>query len=230
MNTGEDDILAGVSSLNELLDKLAAVESARFPEILWKRCALVRDFDEPLYAVLIEDLQCPAFSDFTKASDVEPVAPDASRFALRENARKKYLALWQREDPALADFSNRLLAYYRAQNDTLESFVHLLLANPGEAKQQFDTMYREADAAFNLSQCDGLLCLLRQRYPLLSGELQDTLNDREPYLQSRSIFVEDFYRTVCYLEREELSHRSLILETCLKIWKFSLQRENDVEV
>jgi hypothetical protein len=26
------------------------------------------------------------------------------------------------------------------------------------------------------------------------------------------------------------THRSLILETCLKIWKFSLQRDNDVEV
>ena len=26
------------------------------------------------------------------------------------------------------------------------------------------------------------------------------------------------------------AHRSLILETCSKIWKFSLQRENDVEV
>jgi hypothetical protein len=27
-----------------------------------------------------------------------------------------------------------------------------------------------------------------------------------------------------------VTHRSLILETCLKIWKFSLQRDNDVEV
>ena len=27
-----------------------------------------------------------------------------------------------------------------------------------------------------------------------------------------------------------IAHRSLILEACLKIWKFSLQRENDVEV
>jgi hypothetical protein len=40
------------------------------------------------------------------------------------------------------------------------------------------------------------------------------------------------------LERYNLSdtsedikaHRSLTLETCLKIWKFSLQRDNDVEV
>jgi hypothetical protein len=28
----------------------------------------------------------------------------------------------------------------------------------------------------------------------------------------------------------DTAHRSLILEACLKIWKFSLQRENDVEV
>ena len=27
-----------------------------------------------------------------------------------------------------------------------------------------------------------------------------------------------------------ITHRSLILETCLKIWKFSLQRDNDFEV
>ena len=31
-------------------------------------------------------------------------------------------------------------------------------------------------------------------------------------------------------EAKREAHRSLILETCLKIWKFSLQRDNDVEV
>ena len=30
--------------------------------------------------------------------------------------------------------------------------------------------------------------------------------------------------------KERRTYRSLILETCSEIWKFSLQRDNDVEV
>ena len=39
----------------------------------------------------------------------------------------------------------------------------------------------------------------------------------------------NFYTSIFH-NSKVVTHRSLILETCLKIWKFSLQRDNGVEV
>ncbi len=207
---------AGAKSLGDLL-RLAVERSDRpAPAQLWKRCALVSQFDAAVYAVLTADLgvsTVPGFAEFVALEGVEAVSPPAgagspasapTRYRLKSSARERHGTTWEKDDPDLVQTSARLVEYFTSQGRDEEAFVHRLFADPAAALVEFRRRYAEADQAFDLGRCESLLQLLRARYRLLAAPLQHALNDREQYLQSRALFAADFYGTVSFLERDDL--------------------------
>jgi hypothetical protein len=196
------DPFSAITSFEALAARVQAMRVERFSERVWNGCALAGKMDPSLYKFLAKgSAKIPAFEDFVAEPDLELVDEKHHVYRLRRAARDRYFALWQRNDPELQKLSKEILDFSGPKGD---DFTLLAVANPAEAKRQFDAVYAEADAAFDLSRCEALIDELRSRSLLLSDELRLRLEQREDYLETRTLFMEDYYRTVSYLHREQV--------------------------
>jgi hypothetical protein len=196
------DLLADVGSLDELMAKITAAEASRFPDTVWHAAALARTIDAGLYQQLVGSATSPSFAEFTANPDVARVGIDACR--LRDSARDRILRELTVDSPAVKNTSKQILSYAAEHEDPLEQFAQRIVIDPSAAEREFDTLYAAADAVFDLSRCDLILDVLRQRLLLLTASLRERLAAREQYLASRLLFIDDFYRTASYLEHGQL--------------------------
>lgn|GEM_PF-917879 len=176
---------------------------------LLRRAALLRWFDRELFErVLAADLpDAPDWEAFIASPDVERLRGEPVRYALRDDAARAGLEAWKQQPEEARAFSAKLAAYFEPI-DPLERFTHLVLADPARALEEFLRLYREADEAFDLAQCDTLIRIVRHRnglFPsLIPQALRDALDDREQYYRSRTLFADDYWRTMAFVERPSL--------------------------
>lgn len=196
-------------SFTDLLNLVLDAPPAPEESTLLRRAALVRWFDHALFEkVLAADLPgAPEWEAFAASAEVEPLRGHPPRYALRDAALRAGLEAWKQHPDELQAFSARLAAWF-APIDPVERFTHLVLADPEQARAEFLRLYREADQAFDLARCDMLIRAVRHRNGLFPGlipqSLRDTLNDREQYYRSRTLFADDYWRTMAFVERPSL--------------------------
>ncbi len=198
-------------SLRELLNSTGAVTRQAWQEVILRKCALLREVDEALFTtVLAEDVpegRRFTFTSLTELPEMVPVPGSSTAYYVRGESRSLLLSAWESDPDGLRDFSRRMWVYYE-DGAPLDQLSQMLFASPRDALGFAKALYDAADRAGDLSACDGLLRILRNRSELLSQfapELFRFLQDREQYLRSRVLFVDDWTRSRHYLERRKVT-------------------------
>lgn len=218
-------------SLRELLLTKGTSTRPPWQDSILRKCALLREFDEALFAAVFAEEVPPGerfdFAALTAMPEVVPVPGNPGAFYVRGDSRSALLAAWESDPDGLRDFSRRMWVYYK-DGSPLDQLAQMLFASPRDARAFAAKLYDAADRAGDLSACDAQLRILRNRSELLSQfapDLFEFLQDREQYLRSRVLFVEDWTRSRHYLERQRLtraadaflrSPRKWLLQICAK--------------
>ena len=167
-----------------------------------QRAAIPRWFDRQIYReALATGKSAPLFTKFVARSEVV-AASESGRFCITDTARDQLLETWGQEERKR--FAASLVTYFRARKDTVNAFVCLLFADPAAAKKEFLRRYRYYDRAFDYVALDDLLCVVRDRQKHIARTLVQSLNEREQYYQSRTIYADDWVKSEEFLERPTL--------------------------
>lgn len=201
----------------------ALMLAVRRPEetAVLQRCAAVRSFDQRLYDEILRTDGAPSFEQWRERPETEPSPGQPGFIELRAPVRREFWDCWWEPDAthpspdptavpdALRELARRLAAYYQALGPgaRLERLRQLALCDPPAADELFVTLYADADRRFDLAACHNLVSLLDERNSLLGLSLRQRLNDRRLYLQARSRWVNEFYRSAPYYERRVLTDR-----------------------
>lgn len=199
------DLIAGGASIIEIARAVSKPDST-LPKILLARCAVPRWLDQALYEKVIANgiPDSPPWSDLISSLEFEQSDPIRKRYHFREPTRSQALEEWQTQKETLQSYAADLANYF-VNGDPLDRFAALALAEPEVGLAEFQRLYRQADESFDLARCDTLLRILRNRFVLLDHSLRVAMNDREQYYRSRSLFADDYWRTVAFIERSALA-------------------------
>jgi len=196
------EVFAGVASLADLAIRARELSIGQFPDQVWQGAALARRIDAAIYTELTRDLDAPDFDDFLAELMVQRVEGPGAAAQLRPSDREKFYQRWP-DSPQWKALAQQLLNLLSPAADPLDRLTLEAVASPESAVSTFESLYDAADLAFDLARCESLLKVLRERNLLLSVGLRSALAEREQYLATRVQFLEDFYRTVSYLDRGE---------------------------
>lgn len=198
------------ATLAQLMAESASVDATGGVETALARCALVRTFDEALYRDLLSvGIEAPTFTDLVADRRVERLAVWPPAYCVVDAARGPAFAAWSGRQDELVSLSQRLADYYDARSAPLDAFGQRIVADPQRAVGDLDRLYREADGVFDLASCDAILRVLRNRLPLVAqgSPLRNALRHREHSLASRTLFADEYYRTVSYLHRNAVEQQ-----------------------
>jgi len=189
-------------------------------ELMW-RCAAVRQFDPEIMEDLIrprvkaEGVDTVEFERLVSGPNVERVPRRRGTYRLRDSARRRLIAEWIDDGPALEpspelprmsksfyEFSVDALEYYKERSE-LDALYHEIACDQRGAAERFENHYRQADEGFNLGACADLLKILDERADLLRGRLADIRQEYRAYRNSRLLWASEFYDTIVYLDRAE---------------------------
>lgn len=191
--------------LSEVLQSIGPTEPSSVADAR-KQCALVRWFDEDLYGFLCHSVDGkPDFDRFTETTEVQRLAP--GRWVIEEGARSRLLAAWQSDPSVWKEWNKKIGEYWRAKQGPeaeLGAIYHLAASPlPEQAIELFRQWYREADDRFDMAQCNALLEMLRLQDSWRGSALSQVWLDYRQYYSARMLFVEDYYKTGSYFQREE---------------------------
>lgn len=178
----------------------------------FKRCALVRTFDREIFDNVlapVDEPDWPAFDDFVKASDVEPVPRAEGTYRLKDLVRADHWHAWWADgadDRTLPEemraLTQRLAGYFRSTGRPRDLLAQLVLVDQRQALKLFGTLYDQADEQFDLARCQDLVDVLYDelRAPHLGPELIALRNNRSAYLKARSLWSNEYLQTGTFLE------------------------------
>ena len=199
---------------------------------LLRCCAVVRIFDENLVDSIFRaqvpgaDAESVPFSVLTSYDFVRRVPRSDGVYSLLPASRKQYYDAWWESSgaraavprsevpPALRELSLKLLEHYAALGDDgkLDLLAQQVFVDKEKACDLFEDLYEAADSAFNLARCSDIINVLSGFENVLGPVLAKELNDKRRYLEARSLWANEYYQTVSYYDRKELSSE---LETFL---------------
>lgn len=199
---------------------------------LLRCCALVRIFDEKLVDRVFRaqvpgaDAESVPFSVLTSYDFVRRVPRSDGFYSLLPANRKQYYESWWESSgarpalprsevpPALRELSLKLLEHYASLGDDgkLDLLAQQVFVDKEKACDLFEELYKAADSAFNLARCSDIINVLTGFENVLGPVLAKALNDTRRYLEARSLWANEYYQTVSYYDRKELSSE---LETFL---------------
>src|SRR5215203_2514664 len=199
---------------------------------LLRCCAVVRTFDKKLVDSVFRaqvprsDADSVPFSELTSYDFVRRVPRSDGVYSLLPASRKQYYETWwdssdgsvsvprSEVPPALRELSLKLLEHYAALGDDgkLDLLAQQVFVDKEKACDLFEELYKAADSAFNLARCRDLINVLTGFENVLGPVLAKALNDTRRYLEARSLWANEYYQTVNYYDRKELSSE---LETFL---------------
>ena len=201
------DILGMLQSGSPVTDVLRTVrQTAELPDEpeLWKRCALLRSIDPGSYKAASSDLRVHPFEKFVEDPDWYVVSQSDRSYAISESRRPDAFRAWRNDLEGLAAFANRMKDFYSQRGRILDAFAMKILTPAPDSGTDFETLYLDADATFNVPRCTLLLEILRVRYDLLTPALRELWNKYDAYLRARNLFSDDYHRSALYLDRATL--------------------------
>lgn len=171
-----------------------------------RHCALLRWFDPHRYAFVCDGLaDKPEFSDFVQLPMVCRLAAD--RWTIESGERARLLAVWHKDAAAWRQWNQRLGDHFAADaapDARLDAVYHLAASPaPEAAADRIRAWYAEADQRFDLAQCHALLEMLRAQQAWRGSVLSQVLDDCRLLHSARTLFLDDWYKTGSYLERDE---------------------------
>jgi cellulose synthase operon protein C len=192
---------------------------------LLKCCAVVRTFDESLVdnyfrpQVPGADKESVPFSALTRDHLVQRVPRTDGVYSLLPATQKQYYESWwaPSDDKApvplsevpepLRKLSLSLIEHYATMGDEgkLDLLAQQIFIDKEKACELFEELYKQADATFNIARCHDIINVLTGRENVLGPTLARALNDTRRYLQARRLWATEYYRTVNYYNRKELS-------------------------
>ena len=176
------------------------------------RCAVVSSFDRRLAeSVLLSEADAAPFDEVIAMTDVEPVPRQSEVFRVRLAARSQYWSAWWPTGgsvaptdlpPDLRALLERLAEYNDEHDQPLDLLAQRCLIQPDLAKELFLDLYHQADAAFNLPECQDLIDILSDpdRISLLPQNLLDLRNDHSAYLRARGLWSAAYFHTAQFSE------------------------------
>lgn len=193
-------------------------------QALLRCCAVVRTFDEALVDNYFRphvgvDKESVPFSLLTGYDFVQRVPRTDGVYSMQAASRKQYYDSWWKspdgsfavrpsEVPAaLFELTTKLFKHYTDLGDSaiLDALIQQVFVDRDIAWNTFETLYKNADAAFDLARCRDIINALRGLESILGTERAEALNESERYLQARSSWATEFYQTVSYYDRKELN-------------------------
>jgi hypothetical protein len=203
-----EKLFEDVESFEDLSRKLERGEERE----LLKRISLLRFFNEKIFNEYLKRYLplTPDFTTFVTNINVEPVPRTQKIYAIRDEARQHYLDALVTDKNSNAEswnnakeiFNDLLKFFQNEPTFQLDQLVLLIILNPVEAKKQFETLYAEADARFDLSRCNDVLRTLEIRLSILPAELKDSWEKLRQYYNARQLYVSDYYQTTTYYSRD----------------------------
>lgn len=212
-------------SLGSVVDSLLDEELVQ----LLRRCAVVRTFDQPLVErVLRPDIPNASkeqfdFKRLTSHDEVEPVATSGF-FRLRTSARKRYLDAWLQQastlskslsphvdggiivPPDLLKLCQSLFAYYsqpQTRSD-LDRLYQQIIADPAGAMVEFRRQFDAAIEQFDVARADDLIQTVVERSTFGTAELRELCSSNTARLAACTLWSQEFYQTVYYMDRPKL--------------------------
>lgn len=209
-----EKLFEGVSSPEDLLRKL---EPPAEREIV-RRASVLRNFDEQVFReFLSQNLpypSVPTFAKFVSNFNLERVPRAKDVFRVKEEARRSCLDELRSEHQAGGearrnneDVFGKLLGYYETLSEAsdFDRLAVLVVVDQARARQEFERLYAEADARFDMARCNDLLRVFEARTQLLEEDLRRLCQNKRQYYHARSLFAEEFYQTTAYLTRGAMS-------------------------
>ena len=192
---------------------------------LLKCCAVVRTFDEKLVDTYFRpqvpgaDKQSVPFSRLTSHDFVQRVPRTEDVYFLLPAARKQYYdSWWESSDgnvpvsrpevpESLRKLSLSLIEHYAALGNAgnLDLLAQLVFVDKEKARQLFDELYKKADKDFDLARCRDIINVLTGLEDVLGTSFAKTLNDTDRYLRARTLWAAEYYQTVNYYDRDDLT-------------------------
>ncbi|CCD95598.1 hypothetical protein BRAO375_450004 [Bradyrhizobium sp. ORS 375] len=207
-----DDLLRTLSglsadaSLSEALRAMRPAQPAGTVETT-RQCALVRWFDQPLYNSLCRDVEdAPSFDAFIAHPDVRQLRPD--RWSIEDGERTRLLAEWQAEPRGWRRRNTNIGHHFAAREGAeaqLAAVYHLAASTrPEHVIPLFRKWFARADDAFDMTQCNALLEMLRLQERWRGERVSREWRELRSYNAARLLFAGDYYKTGSYFERPEL--------------------------
>ncbi|MGJ5201814.1 hypothetical protein [Bradyrhizobium sp. HKCCYLRH1030] len=187
---------------------IAVFEADQFPESVWHAAAIARSLNAAQFKQCLAQTKSSgpgddrAFGAFGAHADV--IRIDEEHVRLRDAARARIIRRLADDKPGAQTAGQQIYETVASGDSALDQFAVLLVIQPSAAASRFEALYADADDKFDLSGCDTILEIMREREPLLDPLLRRKLIEKEQYLSARLLFVDDYYRTVSYFDHGDL--------------------------
>ncbi|MCK1700644.1 ATP-binding protein [Bradyrhizobium sp. 146] len=213
--------------LDEVLAKIRPQRPPGVAEAI-KQCALVRWFDEPLYASLCKDLKDrPPLEEFIQNTEVRRLRP--GHWSIEDGERTRVLKDWQAEPHGWKRRNTDIGYHFVARDEPeaqLAAVYHLAAStDPERVIPFFQKWFNRANEADDLAQCNALLEMLRLQEGWRGSQVSAVWREMQLVHAARVLFLDDYYKTGSYFERPELLANFLSVMNRTrgdKVWIFHL--------
>lgn len=207
-------------SAKEILARLDAGEdpgsvlmALRQPEdvALEQRAAALRWFDRGTFEVLRTQVVNGTnvdFDRFVQQAAIEVAPGKAECYRIRDGERRTLLDSW-RESPEFQTFNASLAEYHQRQqpNGSVEELQHLCAANGthfAAAHTLFRRLFADAESRLDIARCTELIDIVDQPEHRLPADFKADLVRHRCYVQARTLWAEEYFRTAAYYNRKTL--------------------------
>jgi hypothetical protein len=175
---------------------------------LLKLCAPLRNLDSETVEWLRREHKLSAsLADLTAYPFVRPVRTSPGVYRLKESMRLLVLGTWWNDQPPdvlpsnLSKLAGELVAELEEHPRTEEADVVELrfFVDPGEALEEWKSLFHAADDRFDLVECRRLLDLLHPLATIGLGDVESVNNEYQDYVEARSQLTDDWHRTSAFV-------------------------------
>jgi hypothetical protein len=176
---------------------------------LLQGCALISRFDQAIIGELDRAMGLAGavtLADLTEYPFVQEQRGKPGWYRLRDDARRVFLDMWWEGQPpgsgapdvaaVSAGLADRLEQIPGADPD--DAVGLRLFAGPLGAAEQWKDLYAQADGRFDIVRCRRLLGLLGWAASV-TPEIEALREDYETYVEARSLWTDEWYRTGSFL-------------------------------
>jgi tetratricopeptide (TPR) repeat protein len=166
-------------------------------------------FDQGLYEILVPK-NSPPFDSVIRWPEVEPIFGREGHYRVVE--REEKVAWWKAASsafgsvpPALAVAAKRAAEYVSKNGEDVELLTLLLFFDKSRALKLFESLYRQADASFDLASCHQLLGVVAGALDFVPTAIRETWDRYRAYFEARTQFSDEFHRSRMYVSRDNVT-------------------------
>jgi cellulose synthase operon protein C len=174
---------------------------------LLRGCALVTTLNETIAGEIARDIggvDGATMAGLAAYPFVYEVRDKPGHYRVRDDVRRALIESWWEDAPSdsvppeLAGLSARLAERLANRLDPAEVVGLRLFADPLDGLEQWKRLYAQADRRFDLAGCRSLIAMLGWM-AAVESEVEDVREDYATYVEARSLWTDEWYRTGSFL-------------------------------